>query len=77
VLALQADATVALVGELSGRSQGAIAFADRARAPEAGTDNLDVYDLYLLGIERKHRMTRADFQLAENYLLRAVAIDPD
>jgi TolB-like protein len=77
LLALQADASEALVGELAGHWSGAIAQADRARAHQASTRNLDAYDLYLLGIEHKHRMTPRDFELAEDYLLRAVALDPE
>ena len=77
LLALQADASEALVGELAGHWSGAIALADRARAHQASTRSLDAYELYLLGIEHKHRMTPRDFELAEDYLLRAVAIDPD
>ena len=76
LLVLQSAAAEALVGELAGHWSGAIALADRARAHEASTASLDAYDLYLLGIEHKHRMTPRDFDLAEDYLLRAVAIDP-
>jgi TolB-like protein/DNA-binding winged helix-turn-helix (wHTH) protein len=76
LLVLQAAAAEALVGELAGHWSGAIALADRARAHAASTASLDAYDLYLLGIEHKHRMTPRDFELAEDYLLRAVAIDP-
>jgi TolB-like protein len=76
LLVLQTAAAEALAGELAGHWSGAIALADRARAHEAGTRSLDAYDLYLLGIEHKHRMTPRDFDLAEDYLLRAVAIDP-
>ena len=77
LLLLQTAAAEALAGELAGHWSGAIAAADRARAHEASTQSLDAYDLYLLGIEHKHRMTPRDFELAEDYLLRAVAIDPD
>ncbi len=76
LLLLQTAAAEALVGELAAHWSGAIAAADRARAHEAPTRNLDAYDLYLLGIEAKHRMTPRDFDLAEDYLLRSVAIDP-
>jgi TolB-like protein/DNA-binding winged helix-turn-helix (wHTH) protein len=77
ILVLQTAAAEALVGELAGHWSGAIALADRARAHEASTRDLDAYDLYLLGIESKHRMTPEGFDRAEDYLLRAVAIDPD
>jgi TolB-like protein len=77
LLVLQTTAAEALAGELAGHYSGAIAMADRARAHEADTRDLDAYGLYLLGIEHKHRMTPRDFELAEDYLLRAVAIDPD
>jgi TolB-like protein len=77
LLVLQTAAAEALAGELAGHWSGAIALAERARAHEASTASLDAYDLYLLGIEHKHRMNRSDLDLAEDYLHQAVAIDPD
>ena len=75
LLALQVAASEALVGELAGAWTGAIARADRARA-HARTASLAAYDLYLLGIEHKHRFTEHDLHLAEDYFQRATALDP-
>jgi len=41
------------------------------------TKNLDAYELYLLGNEHKHKFNEADYQIALDYLEKAVKIDPD
>jgi TolB-like protein len=78
LLAIQAAASEALVGELAGRYSGAVARAETARAHGAGTASLDAYELYLLAVERKqkHGFALADLVAAEDYLKRAVRIDP-
>ena len=76
LLALQASAAEALVGELAGAYTGAIARAGRSRA-HAKTASLAAYDLYLIGIEHKHRFTVQDLRLADGYLLQAATLDPD
>jgi TolB-like protein/DNA-binding winged helix-turn-helix (wHTH) protein len=76
LLALQTAAAEALTGELAGRYSGAIVQSDRARAHRQKTDSLAAYELYLIGIEHKHRFTPADYDIAEGYLKRATDIDP-
>ena len=77
LLALQVAASEALVSELAGTWTGAIARADSERAhARARTASLAAYDLYLLGIEHKHRFTEHDLHLAVDYLERATALDP-
>jgi TolB-like protein/DNA-binding winged helix-turn-helix (wHTH) protein len=76
LLALQAAAAEAVTGALAGRYSGVIADADRSRARRRPTDSLEAYEFYLLGVEHKHRFTRADFDMATTYLERATAIDP-
>jgi TolB-like protein/DNA-binding winged helix-turn-helix (wHTH) protein len=75
LLALQVAASRALVGELAGAYTGVLARADRQRA-HAKTANLAAYDLYLLGIEHKHRFTEQDLHEAESLFLRATDLDP-
>ncbi len=41
------------------------------------TDNLEAYDLYLKGLFYSRRRTKADLDLAVDYLNRALAVDPD
>ncbi len=76
LLAIQTAAAEALAGELAGRYSGAIARADRDRAHRQTTGSLEAYELYLLGVEHKHRFTLADYDIAEDYLHRATALDP-
>ena len=75
LLALQVSAAEALVGELAGAYTGAIARAGRQRV-HAKTASLAAYDLYLIGIEHKHRFTEQDLRLADGYLLQAALLDP-
>ena len=75
LLALQVSAAEALVGELAGSYTGAIARAGRQRV-HAKTTSLAAYDLYLIGIEHKHRFTEQDLRLADGYLLQAAVLDP-
>ncbi len=75
LLSLQTGTAEALVAELAGSYTGAIARASRDRA-HAKTGSLEAYDLFLLGIEHKHRFTREDLTLASDYFRRAVALDP-
>jgi TolB-like protein/DNA-binding winged helix-turn-helix (wHTH) protein len=77
LLAIQAAASEALVGELAGRYSGALARAGLLRAHGAGTTNLDAYDLFLLAVERKqkHGFALPDLDVAEDYLTRATELD--
>lgn len=75
LLTLQTEAADALTAELSGSYSGALVRAGRTRAL-AKTDSLAAYDLYLLGIEQKHRFTRESLGHSKDDLQRAVALDP-
>ncbi len=45
-------------------------------ARQKSTDNLNAYELFLLAAEHKHLFTKADYDIAEDYLRRALEIDP-
>lgn len=56
---------------------GVVAQADRAQAKRKRPENLTAYDLYLLGVELKHRMlSREDEEQARELLDQAIALDP-
>ena len=55
---------------------GAIATTDRASARRRPTGNLAAYELFLLGVEHKHRFNPNDLAKARDYLNRAVQLDP-
>ncbi|MCE6949924.1 tetratricopeptide repeat protein [Cereibacter sphaeroides] len=63
-------------GTLDGSWTGAIARFTRAGLAGQGTRNLDAYELYLLGVEAKHRFTTESYREAAAYLRRAIAADP-
>ena len=56
---------------------GAIATTDRAVARRRSTNSLSAYELFLIGIEHKHRFNPADAAKAREYFERAVKIDPN
>jgi tetratricopeptide (TPR) repeat protein len=72
VFALQDEisATIAasLVGDLT-RAEG-------ERARQQGTESLEAWSLYQLGLQHADRYTREDFAEAERLFERAVALDP-
>jgi TolB-like protein/DNA-binding winged helix-turn-helix (wHTH) protein/Tfp pilus assembly protein PilF len=76
LLAIQAAASDALVGELAGRYWGALARADRPTASGAGTGSLRAYELFLLGAPHNNEFPITVPMLAEGNLRRAVEIDP-
>ena len=76
LLALQAAAADAMAAELAATYTGAIATAGKARANAKPTTSLAAYDLYLLGVEHKHRFTEPDLRLAKRYYLQSAALDP-
>jgi Tfp pilus assembly protein PilF len=76
LLAFQAAASNALVGELAGRYWGALARTDRPTPSGAGTDNLRAYELFLLGAPHKLEFPITVPWLAEGNLSQAVEIDP-
>jgi len=55
---------------------GAIASSDRAHARRRPTNSLAAYELYLLGVENKHRFNPNDFAKARDHLQRSVQLDP-
>lgn len=55
---------------------GEIAAADRKNA-QKHPKSLDVYELYLLGVEEKHKFNRQGTQKAIEYFEKALEIDPD
>jgi TolB-like protein/DNA-binding winged helix-turn-helix (wHTH) protein len=55
---------------------GVIATTDRANARRRPTSNLAAYELFLLGVEHKHRFNPLDLAKARDYLERAVQLDP-
>ncbi len=75
LLALQVSAAEALVAELASSYSGVIARAGRVTARRKAA-SVAAYDLYLIGIEHKHRFTEPDLRLADEYLRRATALDP-
>jgi len=74
LLAIQAAASEALVGELAGRYSGPRARADRPTADGAGTTSLRAYELFLLGTKFKPEFAPS-LSLAEGYLRQAVEVD--
>lgn len=55
---------------------GSVAEADRAAAKRKRPENLSAYELYLLGIEHKHRMELPDLEQAKRLFDEALAKDP-
>ena len=55
---------------------GVIAATDRANARRRPTESLAAYELFLLGVEHKHRFNPTDFAKARDHLERAVQLDP-
>jgi TolB-like protein/DNA-binding winged helix-turn-helix (wHTH) protein len=75
LLAIQAAAAEALVGELAGPYYGAIARVERNRAERRKAGSLSAYELYLRGVGYKYNYPLS-FSLAESYLRQAVEVDP-
>jgi TolB-like protein/class 3 adenylate cyclase/Tfp pilus assembly protein PilF len=73
VFAVQAELAEQVASHLGG--YGRIADADRAAARRKPPGNLTAYDLYMLGVEAKHRMTRDGWAEAAKLLQRAIALD--
>ena len=55
---------------------GVVAQHGLSQAIRKPTDSLDAYELYLLGLEHKHKFTREGNEKAINYLKKAITIDP-
>jgi TolB-like protein/DNA-binding winged helix-turn-helix (wHTH) protein len=75
LLAIQAAAAEALVGELAGPYYGAIARVERDRAERRKAGSLSAYELYLRGVGYRYDYPLS-LSLAESYLRQAVEVDP-
>ena len=75
VFAVQSELAEQVASKLGG--YGVVAEADRAEAKRKRPENLTAYDLYLLGVELKHRQrSREDIEQAGELLDKAIALDP-
>ena len=75
VFAVQSELAEKVASTLGG--YGVVAQADRAEAKRKRPENLTAYDLYLLGVELKHRqLSQQDLEQARELLDRAIALDP-
>ncbi len=76
VFALQDEVTKAIVATIAGYS-GKIASAEREIVRRKPPESLSAYELYLLGAEHKHRFTEEDNAKAQEYLFKAIDLDPN
>jgi TolB-like protein/class 3 adenylate cyclase len=74
VFAVQAELAEHVASHIGG--YGRIAEAGRAAARRKAPGDLTAYDLYMLGVEAKHRMTEESWAEAVGLLERAIALDP-
>ena len=74
VFAVQGEVAAQVASHVGG--YGRIAEADWAAARRKPPGNLTAYDLYVLGVEAKHRMTEAGWAEAADLLQRAIDLDP-
>jgi class 3 adenylate cyclase/TolB-like protein len=74
VFAVQAELGEQVASHVGG--YGRIAEADRAAARRKPPGSLSAYDLYMLGVEAKHRMTAEGWTDAADLLQRAIVEDP-
>lgn len=75
VFAVQAELAELVTAKLGGYA-GTIAATDRDTAKRKRPSDLSAYDLYLLGIEAKHRETEESVREAITLLKKSVEIDP-
>ena len=68
-----ADQVASRLGDFS----GSVAQSTRSSAKRKRPQDLSAYELYLLGVERKHRMDRADVEEAQRLFEQAIAKDPE
>ena len=76
VFAIQDEVTEQIAGTL-GSYWGQVAQALRERARRKPPESLEAYELYLLGVEAKHRLTKEDTIKAVELLNKAITLDPD
>ena len=72
---VQRDVTGKIAATLTGYG-GAVAEAERSLIRRKQPSNLTAYDLYLLGMEAKHKVTEEGFIEAERLFRKALEIDP-
>lgn len=65
-----------IVAEIVGTLLSEVRETRKAAALRRPPDNLDVYELSLRGLARKHRLNPEDSRLAHEDLLRAIELDP-
>ncbi|MGF6233835.1 TolB-like protein/class 3 adenylate cyclase/Flp pilus assembly protein TadD [Inquilinus ginsengisoli] len=75
VFAIQTELAQLLAAKLGGYT-GTITLSDRDAARRKRPSDLNAYDLYLLGIEAKHRETKESLTEAIQLLKRSIEIDP-
>ena len=72
---MQSDIAERVGSTLAGYT-GLLSEADRQRAKRKRPENLAAYDLYLLGVEAKHRLTKESVAEAVRLQRRATEVDP-
>ncbi|HET9274104.1 MAG TPA: adenylate/guanylate cyclase domain-containing protein [Methyloceanibacter sp.] len=75
LFAVQDDIVQNVTGALGG-SYGRIAGAARSQAKRKSPASLEAYELYLLGIEEKHKLTKESLAEAKRLMTRATEVDP-
>lgn len=75
LFAVQDDIVQNVTGALGG-SYGRIAGAARSQAKRKPPASLEAYELYLLGIEEKHKLTKESLAEAKRLMTRATEVDP-
>jgi TolB-like protein/class 3 adenylate cyclase/Tfp pilus assembly protein PilF len=75
VFAVQTEISEQVTNRLGGGA-GLIQQAGRAAAKRKAPENLNAYELYLLGTEKLERFTKDDIQEAKKLLEQAVELDP-
>jgi len=76
IFAVQDEVTTNIVGNLSGY-HGKLARVEKSRARKEGVADLKVYEIYLQGLEHKHRFTRENNITAQQLLEKAIGRDPE
>jgi TolB-like protein/class 3 adenylate cyclase/tetratricopeptide (TPR) repeat protein len=75
LFAVQDDIVQNVTGALGG-PYGRIAGAARSQAKRKSPASLEAYELYLLGIEEKHKLTKESLAEAKRLMTRATEVDP-
>jgi adenylate cyclase len=75
IFAVQDEVTESIVASL-GAYQGELAEAARERTKRKDPASFSAYDAFLVGMEHKHRFTKADNETAETLFNEAVELDP-